>query len=106
MHTTVRVFFTSSKSAKMCMHTVTAACVEKMTSLTVLPRTVATMCCSFGGGMVGLAGQYIFFGGKIRVEFVLNCVFGALAAITGKESSNIVHFEPLIRSSLTLKLVS
>ena len=50
-------------------------------------RTVATMCCSFGGGMIGLAGQYIFFGGKIRVEFVLNCVFGALAAITGKESS-------------------
>ena len=37
--------------------------------------------------MIGLAGQYIFFGGKIRVEFVLNCVFGALAAITGKESS-------------------
>ena len=52
--------------------------------------------------MIGLAGQYIFFGGKIRVEFVLNCVFGALAAITGKESSNIVDFEPLIRSPLTL----
>ena len=62
--------------------------------------TVATMCCSFGGGMIGLAGQYIFFGGKIRVEFVLNCVFGALAAITGKESSNIVDFEPLIRNSV------
>ena len=45
--------------------------------------------------MVGLAGQYIFFGGKIKVEFVLNCVLGALAAITGKEFSNIVHFEPL-----------
>ena len=75
------------------------ACVEKMTTLMVLPRTVATMCCSFGGGMIGLAGQYIFFGGKIRVEFVLNCVFGALAAITGKESFNIVHFEPLITHS-------
>ena len=52
--------------------------------------------------MIGLAGQYIFFGGKIRVEFVLNCVFGALAAITGKESFKIVQCEPLIRSSLTL----
>ena len=72
------------------MHTAIAVLVEQMTSLMVLPRTVATMCCSFGGGMIGLAGQYIFFGGKIRVEFVLNCVFGALAAITGKVSSNIV----------------
>ena len=46
--------------------------------------TVATMCCSFGGGMVGLAGNYVFFGGKIKVEYVLNAVFGSLAAITGK----------------------
>ena len=58
-------------------------------------RTVATMCCSFGGGMIGLAGQYIFFGGKIRVEFVLNCVFGALAAITGKSflTLSILNFQ-------------
>ena len=41
------------------------------------------MCSSFGGGIVGLAVNYIFFGGKIKVSFVLNCVFGSLAAITG-----------------------
>jgi Amt family ammonium transporter len=45
--------------------------------------TVATMCSSFGGGLVGLAICYIFFGGKINVSYVCNCVFGSLAAITG-----------------------
>ena len=45
--------------------------------------TVATMCCSFGGGITGLLICYIFFAGKIDVAYILNCVFGSLAAITG-----------------------
>merc|ERR1719510_2901285 len=44
--------------------------------------TVATMCSSFGGGIVGLLICYLFWGGKIKVSYVLNCVFGSLAAIT------------------------
>ena len=45
--------------------------------------TCTTMCCSFGGGVIGLAGCYILFGGKINVPFILNCVLGSLAAIAG-----------------------
>ena len=45
--------------------------------------TVATMCCSFGGGITGLTICYVFFAGKIDVAYILNCVFGSLAAITG-----------------------
>ena len=41
------------------------------------------MCCSFGGGSAALAVCYLFFEGKIKVSFVLNCVLGSLAAITG-----------------------
>ena len=45
--------------------------------------TVTTMNSSFGGGSVGLAVCYIFFGGKIKVPYICNCVFGSLVAITG-----------------------
>ena len=34
--TNFSIFFTNSKSAKMCKHTVMAACVQKMTSLMIL----------------------------------------------------------------------
>ena len=45
--------------------------------------TVVTMVSSFGGGCVGLAVCYAFYGGKMKVMYVANCVFSSLVAITG-----------------------
>ena len=41
------------------------------------------MASSFGGGIAGLAGCYILFGGKINVPFIMNCILGSLASIAG-----------------------
>ena len=45
--------------------------------------TCCTMASSFGGGIAGLAGCYILFGGKINVPFIVNCILGSLASIAG-----------------------
>ncbi len=45
--------------------------------------TVITMISSFGGGCVGLAICYLFYGGKIKVNYIINCVFASLVSITG-----------------------
>ena len=41
------------------------------------------MCCTFGGGIVGLAGCYIFFGGKINIPYITLCILGSMASIAG-----------------------
>ncbi len=45
--------------------------------------TVTTMNSSFGGGLAALAICYLIYKAKIKVEYVANCVFSSLVAITG-----------------------
>ena len=44
--------------------------------------TVTTMLSSFGGGSFGIMICYIFFGAKINVSYICNCVMGSLVTIT------------------------
>ena len=37
--------------------------------------TCTTMCSSFGGGIMGLTGCYLLFGGKINVSFIGKTLF-------------------------------
>ena len=46
--------------------------------------TVTTITSSFGGGLSGILGCYLFFGGKIKVPYIVNSVFASLVSITGK----------------------
>ncbi|XP_059088618.1 putative ammonium transporter 2 [Tigriopus californicus] len=45
--------------------------------------TVTTMISSFGGGILALTVCYVFYRGKIKVGYVVTCVFSSLVAITG-----------------------
>jgi Amt family ammonium transporter len=45
--------------------------------------TVTTITSSFGGGVAGIMGCYIFFGGKMKVPYIVNSVFASLVSITG-----------------------
>jgi len=48
--------------------------------------TVTTITSSFGGGMAGIMGCYIFFRGKMKVPYIVNSVFASLVSITGNKT--------------------
>jgi len=52
--------------------------------------TVTTITSSFGGGVAGIMGCYIFFGGKMKVPYIVNSVFASLVSITGVNFINIL----------------
>jgi hypothetical protein len=49
--------------------------------------TVTTMNASFGGGFVAMAICYVFYKGKVKVEYVSSCMIASMVAIAG--ASNI-----------------
>ena len=69
--------------------------------------TVTTICSSFGGGLAGIIGCYIFWKGKMKVPYIVNCVFASLASITG--NANNIHISSVkgekVNAMVTVYLV-
>ena len=65
--------------------------------------TVTTMISSFGGGFIGIVLCYVFYGGKMKIMYIANCVFSSLVAITGS-SYLVTTWEAFIIGSFSALL--